>query len=223
MNSSRHFQSSRAGRGVPANQKTVPVTGRGHMRSRSNTSSQVQPRTNSNTVKKDHMEGEHAISVNISSIYSDVVDIISANTKCDQKTAEKTFSDIAQLVNASVACQVNDALTAEIVSKLFHVKVDPAKNLLSSLSFALTTILYGNEESTELGDGVPEANGEGELVAEGENGMGVKIGVAERESNEYERAKNIEELVSLMDQNWDEILDRIANSGEYFLTLCDLY
>ena len=115
--------------------------------------------------KKQQPESEIPVAVNITSIYPEVVELICSNTKCERKIAEKTFSDIAQLVNASIACQVNDSLTAEVVAKLFHIKVDPAKNLLSSLSFALTVILNGGGQTPEqANEGSGEQNGE--LVAE---------------------------------------------------------
>ncbi len=151
-------------------------------------------------VKSSAQDVTPEVDIEINSIYPEIVDLISTNTKCDRKIAERTFVEIAQLVNSSVSCQLGDSYTTEVVSKLFHVKVDPEKNLLSSLSFALTAISL--EDCPASPPDVDDPEGAENHLLE-----------LDEKQNPYESAKSIQELVQLMESNWEHILSTISKSG----------
>ena len=152
--------------------------------------------------------GNSSAKPNIGSIYADIVQVIENNTTCDRNCAEKTCDEIIQLINSTIVCQVSDTVAKECLSKMFYMKVDPERNLLNSLSFALTSITCSNNNVGALCAGGNVNNLELDSLAEGDM-------VLDRNStcNVFDNAKSIEELVSIMNNQWKDILTHISNSG----------
>ena len=198
------------------NKKTAPSRPLGHMAA----SKTMGPRSSTKTMGSKSSVQENAassahksggsntsVNANIGSIYADIVQVIESNTSCDRNCAEKTCDEIIQLINSTIVCQISDNVAKETLSKMFHMKIDPEKNLLNSLSFALTSITCSN-------------SGMGALCASNANNLDVDSlaevdMVLERNStsNVFENAKSIEELVAVMNDQWKDILTHISNSG----------